>query len=342
MAVDKISSLDEGYQTGDLSIFPEALDDKDTLYEATNNSETLLKQTLTYNSNIIVVEDATGFPSKGQLRVGPPPGSPGSAELIYYEKKTSNTFQSLKRGFAGSRRNHWPAKTTFVTNAVVADHHNAVKDALINMEVDLGVREFPTEESLNGILKFQEVRFLAPKPLFRASLIKGPPPHRVTFQNFTTGHIARYLWDFGDGGTSLDKSPRHTYLTEGTYTVKLNVITSTGAQGIATKKDYITVDSNEAIPFFYVEDTTDPYSVKTAMELIETPKEFRFVDQTDGDIVQRNWLFGDGENYTQEDPDAHEISHIYQQPGEYTVTLLDIFSNGRLKKVELPTPLIVL
>ena len=342
MAVDRISSRDSGYETGDLSLFPLALDDKDSLYEAKNNAETTLRQTLTYNSNIIIVEDATGFPDKGQLRVGPPHGVPGSAELIYYEKRTGNTFQNLKRGFAGSRRNYWPARTTFVTSAVKADHHNAVKDALINMEIDLGVREFPEEESLNGILKYQEVRFLAPKPLFRASRLKGPPPHKVTFQNFTTGHIARYLWDFGDGGTSLEKSPQHTYLTEGTYTVKLNVITSTGAQGIATKIDYITVNSDESIPFFYVDDVSNPYSVKTATQLSESPKEFLFVDQTDGEIVQRNWLFGDGESYTEEDADVHQITHIYQEPGEYTVTLLDIFSNGRLKKIELPTTLVVL
>ncbi|CAE7860325.1 colH [Symbiodinium microadriaticum] len=316
---------------GDLSLFPEALDDQDSLYEAKNNAETTLRQTVTYNSKIIVVEDASGFPDKGQIRIGPPPGVPGSAELVYYDKKTSNTFQDLKRGFAGSRRNYWPARTTFVTSAVKADHHNSVKDALINMEVDLGVEEFPTDESLNGILKFQEVRFLAPKPLFRASQIKGPPPHKVTFQNFTTGHIARYLWDFGDGGTSLEKSPQHTYLTEGNYSVKLNVITSTGAQGIATKVDYIVVDANEASPFFYVDDASDPYSVATATEMMVDPKEFRFVDQTDGEIVQRNWLFGDGESYTEEDPDVHEIGHIYQEPGEYTVTLLDIFANGRLK-----------
>lgn len=339
---DRISSLDNGYQTGDLSLFPEALDDKESLYEVTNNAQTTLKQTLSYNGSVIIVEDASGFPPKGILSIGPPPGEPGSAELVFYNKKTSNTFQDLKRGFSGSRRNFWPARTTFVTNGVNADYHNSVKDALINMEVNLGLEEFPNDDSLNGILKFQEVRFLAPKPLFRASKIKGPPALKVTFQNFTSGHIARYLWDFGDGATSLEKSPQHTYLTEGIYTVKLNVITSTGAQGIATKTDYITVDNNEAAPFFYVEDESNPYSVQTASELSESPKEFVFVDQTNGEIVQRNWIFGDGENTTEENPDSHEISHIYSEPGEYEVTLLAIFSNGRLKKYQLKDPLVVL
>lgn len=339
---DRISSLDSGYRTGDLSLFPLALDDKDVLFEATNNSAVTLKQTLTYNGKIIVVEDTSSFPDKGELRVGPMPGEAGQYELIYYNKKTSNTFQELRRGYAGSTINYWPAKTSWVSNSVVAEHHNAIKDALINIETDLGVKENPDPESLNGILKRQEIRFLAPKPLFRAFPIKGPPSLRVRFQNFTTGHIARFLWDFGDGGTSLEKSPIHTYVAEGTYTVKLNVVTTTGAQGIATKVGYITVNEEESPPFFYVDSVDSPYSVQTAEEQSVDPKEFVFVDQTDGDIVQRNWIFGDGETYTQEDPDIHTINHIYSVPGSYIVTELIQFSNGRLKKCQLPEPLVVL
>lgn len=339
---DRISSLDSGYQTGDLSLFPEALDDKDVLYEATNNSTIILKQTVSFNSKVIIVEDTTGFPDKGHLRLGPEPGTPGQHELVAYEKRTRNTFQDLKRGFAGSTIGQWPAKKTWVSNTVFSDHHNAVKDAIINIEQDLGLKTSPDPESLNGILKAQEVRFLAPKPLFRAFPIKGPPSLKVRFQNFTTGYIARYLWDFGDGGTSLEKSPTHTYVTEGVYTVKLNVVTTTGAQGIATKIEYIVVDSDEALPFFYVDSISDPYSVETATDLSEVPKEFRFIDQSDGDIVQRNWIFGDGYTYTEEDPDVHEITHIYQKPGEYIVTELIQFSTGRLKRVELPEALIVL
>jgi len=345
--IDKISSLDDDYVTGDLSLFPEALDDKETLWEATNNSKTILKQTLPYNGKIVVVESTEGFPEKGQIRIGGAPEGDGAFELIVYEKKTAHTFQNLKRGFAGSRQNMWAGQENFVTNSVVAEHHNAIKDAIINMQTNAGLEENPEAESLNGILKAQEVRFLAPKPQFRAFPIKGPAPMKVRFQNFSTGHAVRYLWDFGDGSTSLERSPTHQYNTEGKYTVKLNVITSTGAQGVATKTEYIEVNNDESIPFFYVESTSSPYSVKTASELTAagtptSPKEFVFVDQTDGEIVQRNWVFGDGESETQEDADIHETSHIFTNPGEYTVTLLVIFSDGRLKKVELTDLLTVL
>lgn len=341
MAVEKISSLDEGYQSGDLSIFPGAIDTRETLYEATNNAKVPLRQTLTYSGNRIIVENTSGFPDNGMLRVGPD-SSEGQHEIVYYAKKTRNTFEDLIRGFQGTRQNVWKAGNNYVANAVFADHYMAVRDAVLNMENNLGTKDAPEPESLNGILKAQEVRFLAPKPQFRAFPIKGPPELTVRFQNFSTGHIIRYLWDFGDGGTSLERSPSHTYTAEGVYTVKLNIVTSTGAQGVATKVGYIEVNEDESSPFFYVESIDSPYSVQTAAEEGTNAKEFVFVDQTDGDIVQRNWIFGDGTTYTEQDPDVHEITHIYSKPGEYVVSELIQFANGRLKRVELPEPLTVL
>ena len=338
----KVSSLDIGYTTGMLSLFPEALDDFESLYRATNNSKIPLKQTLTFNSKRIIVDDTSAFPPSGILRVGPDVGVIGEYEMVYYHSKTSNTFENLIRAFAGSKQRKWSAQESFVSNAVVAEHHNAIKDALINMETNCGVKEFPTPESLNGILKYQEIRFLAPKPLFRAFPIKGPPPLKVRFQNFSTGWIARYLWDFGDGTTSLEKSPIHTYLNEGTYTVKLNVVTASGAQGVATKAGYIEVNADEALPYFYVDSINNPYSQEYASAHDAEPKEFIFVDQSDGDIVQRNWIFGDGTNETQQDPDVHEVRHVYAKSGEYIVTLLIQFANGRIKRVELPESLVVL
>lgn len=340
--VEKISSLDDAYTVGDLSLFPEVVDDKEILYEASNNSKILLKQTLTYNGKRIIVEDTTGFPATGILRIGSDSSPKNQFEAVYYGKKTANTFEDLKRGFNGSVQNSWIAGQAYVSNSVFSEHHNAIKDAIINIQRDLGVKTFPEDDSLNGILKAQEIRFLTPKPLFRAFPIKGPPSLKVRFQNFSTGHIVRFLWDFGDGGTSLEKNPIHTYVQEGKYTVKLNIVTSTGAQGIVKKIDYIEVNNEESLPFFYVDSIDNPYSVKTASTLSTDPKEFVFVDQSDGDIVQRNWIFGDGETFTQEDPDIHDITHIYSEPGEYIVSQLIQFSNGRLKRVELPEPLVVL
>ncbi|MEJ5266599.1 MAG: PKD domain-containing protein [Bacteroidales bacterium] len=54
-----------------------------------------------------------------------------------------------------------------------------------------------------------------------------------------------YLWNFGDGNTSTEENPQHTYSSDGVYTVSLTV---TNANGSDTKTitDYIIVDLVES------------------------------------------------------------------------------------------------
>lgn len=331
---DRISSLDPGYASGDLSIYPIALDGRETLYEARNNASAHLKQTLTYSAQNIIVDDASGFPPQGLLRVGPPPGQPGNSELIYYGQRSNNIFSKLVRGFAGSIQTQFYVGS-WVTNAVMAEHHNAIKDAVLNMEKNLGVKDFPDPASLNGILSTLETRFLAPKPIFRALPIRGVPPLKVRFQNYSGGDPIRFLWDFGDGASSTDLSPIHTYMQEGVYTVRLNMITALGAQGIATKSNYITVSKDLGINFFY-SDSLIGVSQQTATLQGTTPTTFTFVDQTQGPIVERIWNYDDGNRLTVSDGDNHVSTHVYQLPGNYQPILLDVLDNGQLKRIELP------
>jgi PKD repeat protein len=345
VALTKLSSLDEGYEAGDLSVYPQAIDDKNNLYDARNNAEAVLRHSLTYNARHIIVGEgeAAGFPPNGLLRVGP---KAGAGELIYYNKRTDNVFTDLIRGFAGSRQNAWSGGPgTFVTSAVMAEHHNAVKDAIINIQHHLGLRDFPDSASLNGILQSLEARYLAPKPSFRSFPMKGPPGTVVRFQNFSEGDAVRFLWEFGDGTTSIQRSPFHTYQQEGIYTVKLNIITATGAQGVSVKKNYITISEKERIPFFYAE-PTEPglpnYSVETATAQGGQPQKFVYVDQTDADIKQRYWVFDDGSTASETDPDRHTTTHVYQKPGVYEPSLLIVMGNERLKRVFLTRSITVL
>lgn len=352
--VTRISSQDDGYTVGQLSLFPEALDTTYQLYQATNNSETTLKQSLTYAGKYVIVEDNSSFPENGIIRVGPPAGQDGAAEMIYYDTKTNGVFRNLKRGFAGSRQNPWPVGS-HVTNAVFSQHHDATKDAIIQIEANLGTENLPEPESLNGILKQQENRFLAPRPLFRAYPIKGAPPLKVRFQNFSTGPLIRYLWDFGDGTTSVEKSPVHIYQAEGIYTVKLNIITSLGAQGVVTKANYITVNEELKQPFFYTT-PTEGVSKQTAEENPEDypngPTIFQFVDQTDGEIVQRYWIFDGAGSHDDEDvptqsipeynANIHTTSYVYDAPGTYLPSLLILFESQELKRAFLNTEITVI
>lgn len=319
--VDRISSLDKGYEPGDLSLFPQALDGKDTLYEATNNADTVLKQTLSYNGNFVVVDNNDLFPTSGLVRI--------DNELIYYQEKTSGIFKGLVRGFAGSKQNRHNIGSK-VSHSVMAEHHNAIKDALINLQTYLGTKDNPAEGSLNGRLTNLERKYLSPKPTFRAYPRTGGSNVKVRFQNFTNPDPVRFLWDFGDGAYSTEHSPIHEYLTEGDYTVQLRIVTSSGGTGVVTKKNYIKIRDDKGFGFAYV--TPESGSTLTT---------FNFVDQTDGDIIQRHWSFDDGTRITVDDPDDHSITHTYEEAGIYNPTLLVIFSDQSLKKVNLPDSIVV-
>jgi len=64
---------------------------------------------------------------------------------------------------------------------------------------------------------------------FSADVLSGPLPLSVQFTDLTWYPDATgWFWEFGDGHTSTEHNPRHTYLQNGIFTVRLTV---TGPQG---------------------------------------------------------------------------------------------------------------
>ncbi|PZE20024.1 ThuA domain-containing protein [Paenibacillus xerothermodurans] len=79
---------------------------------------------------------------------------------------------------------------------------------------------------------------LARKPVVKAeaSATSGTTPLTVQFDSAGTidpdGDQLTYEWDFGDGGTSSEANPSHTFTTNGNYTVTLTVTDSTGKSAV--------------------------------------------------------------------------------------------------------------
>jgi hypothetical protein len=90
----------------------------------------------------------------------------------------------------------------------------------------------------------KEAPVVIPPPTadFSASTTEGTVPITVAFTPETSGEVAAWHWNFGDGKFSNERAPQHTYSSSGEYTVSLTVM---GPGGSASKEkiNYINIAS---------------------------------------------------------------------------------------------------
>ncbi|WP_292754764.1 PKD domain-containing protein, partial [Methanobacterium sp.] len=75
---------------------------------------------------------------------------------------------------------------------------------------------------------------------FTADKTSGSDSLTVKFTDSSSNYPTSWTWDFGDGTTSTEQNPTHTYSAPGTYTVKLTATNLAGSDTM-TKTGYITV-----------------------------------------------------------------------------------------------------
>ncbi|WP_298549079.1 PKD domain-containing protein [uncultured Aquimarina sp.] len=63
----------------------------------------------------------------------------------------------------------------------------------------------------------------------------------VNFNSTTINNVNAYLWDFGDGITSTEQNPTHTYANSGTYSITLTTSNSAG-EDTRQRDDFITIN----------------------------------------------------------------------------------------------------
>lgn len=150
-----------------------------------------------------------------------------------------------------------------------------------------------------------EVGFVSPEPCDYGAVFLD------TTQVTDTTAIA-WTWDFGDGNSSTEQNPVHSFNPDGIYDISLTVTTANGCQSTVT------------VPTLIYPDPTAEFSFNPSPAQVE--ENVQFTDEStspNGTIVYWLWDFDNGSVDSIQNP-----TQAYDDGGGYEVELLVIDSEG--------------
>lgn len=195
-------------------------------------------------------------------------------------------------------------------------------------EITLRLSLQPGSEGTGGRIMIDTIQFVTSPiiPTFTASTTGGEGPLTVQFTDQThwsEGNIVGWYWQFGDGATSTQQHPSHTYpyLSSGqAYDVSLTTTTRWGEENTTVKAAYIVVGT-VAEGDFTVDFTGTPTNGTSPL----TVQFAASVSPAETNITTWKWMFGDGtEGFGQ------TLSHTYNtytSNAQYDVTLTGVASS---------------
>lgn len=152
------------------------------------------------------------------------------------------------------------------------------------------------------------VQFVLPPAAFtiRPSRFLACTPADITFENtLTQSNVFEITWDFGDGETSTEISPTHTYRDGGDVTAMFTLTTTTGQVCREEFFDFTFVDGPNAAF------TATPNPVPNPTQAV------LFNNESTPPNATFDWDFGDGNGSSTVNP-----THTYNQPGAFNVELI--------------------
>ncbi len=163
---------------------------------------------------------------------------------------------------------------------------------------------------VNSLIYNDIITITKPNSIFNATQRIGCPPLLANFTSpMQTGGLT-YLWNFGDGSSSIQANPNHNYITSGNFDVSLIVTDSLGCRDTLIKTNYIQT-VNQAANYI-------PPPVTYGC----SPLSAQFTDATVG-ATSWFWNFGDGTTSNIQNP-----THTYISSGIYTVSLATTSAGG--------------
>ncbi len=164
-------------------------------------------------------------------------GSDGSNEamILMVECDVTTTIEDLY-GTGTNTIGDWVAGTNYpiIDNSSIASAYQIGSYPTImkicqdrRTELIPGIRSEGVDFGLETLSQCPSVEY-ASEPFFFADKYSGCGTLDVQFEDNSWPRPESYLWDFGDGNTSTEKSPAHTYDEPGEYAVSLKVANAFG------------------------------------------------------------------------------------------------------------------
>ena len=139
----------------------------------------------------------------------------------------------------------------------------------------------------------------------------------IVFASGSSTGASCWYWDFGDGTTSTEPNPTHTYAVPGTYTITLRTTSGTSCSVAATTgHTEITSTSSTTTMSVTVYALPPQAAFNATPQFGGIPLNVTFTDTTTRSPTNWSWDFGDGTTST-----VQNLSHIYATTGTYTVKL---------------------
>jgi PKD repeat protein len=190
---------------------------------------------------------------------------------------------------------------------------NATQDGLYQLRLRVYLRDGTTLSTVVNNVRVQNRQPTpipsatqnVPRPIaaFTQDVASGQVPLTVRFTNQSNGTISSMTWNFGDGQSSTETNPVHTFNSPGLYNVTLTV---NGPGGSSNVSRQINVQSQTAPVAAFTQDRTSG----------NAPLTIRFTNQSTGNITSLLWNFSDGTTSNQQNPE-----HVFNVAGTYNVFL---------------------
>lgn len=187
-----------------------------------------------------------------------------------------------------------------------------------NYNANLTVTDSSARTGKSSDLAVRVTASVNPVAAISASVDHGRGPLAVDFMSTVDGGTPSYsyLWSFGDGSTSTQANPSHTFNDPGVYIVRLTV-TDSASRSSSSQELTITVVSDTSMRVIITASEvkgTSPMAVSFNSTILDGTAPYFY-----------RWSFGDGVNSTQANP-----THIYEKAGSYKVTLTVTDSNSNV------------